>query len=202
MNYRIIVLSIAVVWHSGCGRKNPVNEISVADSGIAISDPVPTRDMLDWNAWRGPTNNGVVPPQELVIEWDDQTNIRWRSEIPGRGHGSPIVVGSSVFVSTALDDKQQQCVICLDRKDGAETWRTIIHQGNFPSKNEIHKKGTNSNGTIACDGERLFTAMLNSDAIIATALDLQGETTDGNGRSVNSSRDSATLHHQFCISRW
>jgi outer membrane protein assembly factor BamB len=175
MNNRILVLGIAVFLQSGCGRKNPVNEISVADSGITIRDAVSIPDSVDWNAWRGPTNDGVVPPQDLVTEWDDQTNIRWRSEIPGRGHGSPIVVGSSVFVSTALDDKQQQCVICLDRKDGAETWRTIIHQGNFPAKNQIHKKGTNANGTIACDGERLFTAMLNSDAIIATTLDLGGQ---------------------------
>ncbi len=175
MNYRILLLLIPVAMHCGCSRKNPVSEISVTESGVQIGDAASTLDSTDWNAWRGPTNNGVVPPQELVTVWDNRTNIRWRRDIPGRGHGSPIVVGSSVFLTTALEDKQQQCVICLNREDGAETWRMIIHQGGFPSKNELHQKGTNANGTIACDGQRLFTAMLNSDAIFASALDLNGE---------------------------
>jgi hypothetical protein len=52
----------------------------------------------------------------------------------------------------------------------------VIHQGGWPSPRDVHKKGTHANGTIACDGARLFIAMLHSDAILATALDPAGET--------------------------
>jgi hypothetical protein len=168
----VVALLVAAVL-AGCGRKNPVDEISLADSGIQIAETDYLSDD-DWNSWRGPNNDGIATPQELVTEWDDQTNIRWRSEVPGRGHGSPIVVGSSVYLATAIKEQEQQIVMGFDRRDGAERWRTILHQGGFPSTRSIHKKGTNANGTIACDGSRLFIAMLNSDAIIATALDLEG----------------------------
>jgi outer membrane protein assembly factor BamB len=73
------------------------------------------------------------------------------------------------------DQQQQQLVIAFDRADGQETWRTVIHQGGFPSKRELHEKSTHANGTVSCDGKRLFTAFLNSDSIIATAITLDGD---------------------------
>jgi outer membrane protein assembly factor BamB len=78
-------------------------------------------------------------------------------------------------LATAEDQAQEQRVLSFSAEDGTQRWSTVIHQGNFPSNREIHKKGTNANGTIACDGSRLFIGMLNSDAIMATALDLDGE---------------------------
>ncbi len=157
----------------GCGTKNPVQEVSAIDSGIQVTDSEYDAGN-DWNGWRGPHGNGTAPDQPVVTQWDESTNIRWRSDVPGRGHGSPIVVGDKVFLATAIDQQQQQAVIAFDRVNGDELWRTVIHNGNFPSPREIHQKGTNANGTIACDGERLYIGMLNSNAIIATALDLNG----------------------------
>jgi outer membrane protein assembly factor BamB len=175
MRLEYYLLAAFITISCGCSRRNPVSEVSVIESGVAISEGEGRLSSSDWNGWRGPTNNGIAPPQALPTEWDEQTNIRWRCDLPGRGHGSPIVVGSSVYVATAIEGQQQQCVIGVDRGDGAERWRTTIHQGGFPSPRELHHKGTNANGTIACDGKRLFIAMLNSDAIFATALDFGGE---------------------------
>ena len=45
----------------------------------------------------------------------------------------------------------------------------FLHQGRFI------KKGTHANGTIACDGQRLFIAFLNADNVIASAVDLNGK---------------------------
>lgn len=170
----IFLLALATVASTGCGKSNPVDEVSSSESNIDIIDSGYTPG-TDWNAWRGPTGNGIAPEQSLVTQWDDSTNIRWRVDIPGRGHSSPIVVGQQVFLATALDDLQQQWALAFDRANGNEQWRTKLHEGNFPSPRSIHKKATNANSTIACDGERLYAAMLNSDAIIVTALDLNGE---------------------------
>ena len=159
----------------GCTPRHPVEEISVGKDAVDLSDP-PVIEPGDWNAWRGPTQMGVADDQPVATTWNDSTNIRWKSEIPGRGHGSPIVVGTSVFVLTAVDPQEQQWVLALDRSDGHEKWRELIHEGGFPSGRSIHPKGSHANGTIACDGTRLLTAVLNSDSIIATALDLDGNT--------------------------
>ena len=69
---------------------------------------------------------------------------------------------------------EQQSVLCLNRDDGLLRWISAVHEGGFPSPGENHKKGTNANGTLACDGERLFVVMFNSGAITASALDLDG----------------------------
>ncbi|MFK8110604.1 MAG: PQQ-binding-like beta-propeller repeat protein [Rubripirellula sp.] len=166
---------IALFALSGCGKKNPVREISVVDSGIALAEPNTTLAESDWNQWRGPQLNGIAPAQELVTSWDDEANVVWRSDIAGRGHGSPIVIADSVYLATCIDDQDTQQLISYDRTSGKHRWTTAIHDAGLPPKGDIHKKATNANGTIACDGQRLFIAMLNSEAIIASALDLKGK---------------------------
>ena len=51
----------------------------------------------DWPQWRGPGGQGISPEKNLPTEWSPATadkpavNIKWKTEIPGRGHSSPIV---------------------------------------------------------------------------------------------------------------
>jgi outer membrane protein assembly factor BamB len=80
-----------------------------------------------------------------------------------------------VFLATANDAKQQQFVLAYDRLTGDKRWQTLIHEGGFPSTKQLHKKGTNANSTVACDGERAYIAFLNSEKIFVTAIDLQGK---------------------------
>lgn len=159
---------------SGCSKKTPVEELSVDQSGVEIIDQAVLITDTDWPMWRGPNVDGLAPDQPLPTSWSADEGVAWRALVPGRGHGSPILVGDQVVVATALDDEQKQLVISFDRNDGTERWRTIIHEGGFPSKREIHNKGTNANSTVASDGERFFTAMLNSQKLFVTALDLEG----------------------------
>ena len=44
-----------------------------------------------WPAWRGPLANGVAPHGDPPTEWSETKNIRWKVELPGPGHASPIV---------------------------------------------------------------------------------------------------------------
>ncbi len=166
-------LLIAVI---GCGsKKNPVSEISLKQSGVAIVERDTESKDVGWPGWRGPSGDGHVKDQPLLTTWDDSSNVLWRTDVPGRGHSSPVVVGDSVYLATALEEQQIQQVMAFDRHSGELKWTTQLHSGGFPSKRDIHQKGTHANGTVACDGERLFIAFLNSDSIIASALDLQGE---------------------------
>lgn len=55
----------------------------------------------NWPTWRGPDDNGMAVG-DAPLHWSDTTNIRWRAEIPGRGHSSPIVWGDRVFLTTAI----------------------------------------------------------------------------------------------------
>ena len=45
----------------------------------------------NWAQWRGPAGLDVSTDTSFVTEWTPSSNIKWRTEIPGRGHSSPIV---------------------------------------------------------------------------------------------------------------
>lgn len=171
----LVVSACLLNWVAGCAKKTPVEELSTSQSGVEIIDQAITTRQSDWPAWRGPNGDGVAPDQPLRTTWSQSDGIAWQSNVPGRGHSSPIIVGDQVIVATALEDQQKQSVVSYDKHDGSERWQTVIHEGGFPSPRSIHKKGTNANSTVSSDGERLFAAMLNSDKIFVTALDLDGQ---------------------------
>jgi outer membrane protein assembly factor BamB len=162
----------------GCRQKNPVDEISATQSGVEIVEVAASTDgasTLHWNQWRGGTGGTVDPSVDLPTTWNASQNVRWKSDIPGRGHSSPIVVDDTIYLATADQKSSQQLVLAYDRATGEEKWRRVVHKGGFPSQRSMHQKSTHANATVACDGERLFIAFLNSDKITVSALDLNGE---------------------------
>lgn len=128
----------------------------------------------DWPWWRGPNRDGIADPnQKPPIAFSETENVRWVVDVPGRGHGSPIVFGERVYLAAADDDLQKQWVLCYDRATGKPVWRTTIHEGGFPDK--MNKKASNASSSVACDGERLFISFLHDKAVYTTALDMDGK---------------------------
>jgi outer membrane protein assembly factor BamB len=127
----------------------------------------------DWPWWRGPTRDGVArADQQPPLKWSETENIVWKTAVPGRGHGSPTVVGNQVFLATADYENEIQSVLSFDRRTGTQMWQTEIHRGEFEKKG--NKKSSLASATVACDGERLFINFLHAGAIYTTALDLAG----------------------------
>ena len=53
----------------------------------------------DWPGFRGPTRDGIAAHARPPLEWGDQTNVRFRTPLPGPGSSSPIIVGDRVYVT-------------------------------------------------------------------------------------------------------
>lgn len=124
----------------------------------------------DWPWWRGPERNGIAAPDQTPPEkWSETENVLWKAALPGRGHGSPIVVGDHVYLATADETAKTQLVLCLDRHTGKQLWQTVVHEGGFDQKGNA--KSTMASSTPACDGHRVYVNFLNGKAIYATALD-------------------------------
>lgn len=139
---------------------------------VAAGDFVPAAD--DWPCWRGPNHNGVAAAnQNPPVEFGDTQNVRWKTPIPGRGHGSPIVVGPRVFLATAEETQEVQSLVCLDRDSGRLSWKTDVHQGHFVKGGNA--KSSHASATPACDGERVFINFANNAAITTSALSVDGE---------------------------
>src|SRR5918912_2802650 len=58
----------------------------------------------NWPQFRGPGATGVVEGQTTPAAWDAEkaVNVRWKTEIPGLAHSSPVVWGNKVFVPSAV----------------------------------------------------------------------------------------------------
>ncbi|QDT69593.1 outer membrane biogenesis protein BamB [Planctomycetes bacterium MalM25] len=167
------LLFVAGLACSGCGRSVAVEEIQVSGAPSVLAAYEPGAD--DWPGWRGPMRNGETASPPPPSSWSETENVVWKVPVPGRGHASPVVVGDLIFLSTAEESEERQLVVAYDRATGEELWRTTLHEGGFPAARDVHQKATDANGTVVCDGERVYIAHLNSDSIIASAVDLEGE---------------------------
>jgi len=57
----------------------------------------------DWTQFRGPDASGVADASSLPVRWSTSENVAWVTEIPGRGWSSPVVLGTRVFVTAAVN---------------------------------------------------------------------------------------------------
>ena len=68
------------------------------------AEPPGTTEPIDpnaqWPHWRGPIGNGVSTTARPPIRFSDTVNVRWKTAMPGRGSGSPVVYGDTVYVTS------------------------------------------------------------------------------------------------------
>jgi len=147
---------------------------AVVPAGGAKPKTGATPAPADWPGWRGPTGDGVAAPgQTPPLKWSAAENVRWKAAVPGRGHGSPVVVGTRVLLATADPDAQTQSVLCFDRATGKLLWTEVVHRGGVETKGNA--KSSPASSTPAGDGERVFVNFLHAGAIYTTALGLDGK---------------------------
>lgn len=142
---------------------------------VVLSAAAPVAiDGDDWPCWRGPQRNGHADPtQKLPAGLDLKKHTLWEAPVPGRGHGSPIVVGDRVYLVTADEKQKTQSLLAYDRQSGKPVWNTIVHRGNFAPK--INSKATHASNSPVFDGERLYVSFVNDGAAQTTAVSLDGD---------------------------
>ncbi len=127
----------------------------------------------DWPWWRGPARDGEVrAAARFPQKWSSSENIAWSVDIPGRGNGSPIVVGDQVILATCDEAAGSQSIVSFDRKSGQKQWQTVVHADGAMRKNA---RSTGASSTPASDGEKIYITFANQGAVTATALSMSGE---------------------------
>jgi hypothetical protein len=93
--------------------------------GAVLAEPAATPDFpdTDWPWWRGEARDGVAATgQQPPMKWSETENVLWSADIPGRGHGTPILVGDHIYLATADEEKETRSVLCYHRKTGEQLW--------------------------------------------------------------------------------
>ena len=89
----------------------------------------------DWPRFRGPDGNGVATESSVPTAWSPKANLAWKTEMPGPGASSPIIVGDRVFVTcySGYGLSQEDVPARLEIWFGiwfALTWRRARNCGN------------------------------------------------------------------------
>jgi outer membrane protein assembly factor BamB len=140
----------------------------------------PPGDFENWTQWRGQFNTGVALAGDLPVEWNEGRNIKWKSEIPGVGHATPIIWGDQVILLTAVPTDQkveavetgegQQgnqwmsptttdlihkfVVLSVDRNSGKINWQTTVRE-ELPYSS-THEFGSWASASPVTDGEHIY----------------------------------------------
>tara|TARA_R110002096_G_scaffold179153_2_gene356126 strand:+ start:6962 stop:8218 length:1257 start_codon:yes stop_codon:yes gene_type:complete len=114
--------------------------------------------LADWTQFRGPNMSGTSG--EIVpVSWNDQENVKWKVELPGKGSSSAIVSGDAVFVTsyTGEDRGIERHLTRIDRTSGDVVWdQTVpVWHTEDPARGYITEHGYASN-TPVTDGETVF----------------------------------------------
>lgn len=94
-----------------------------------------TSQAADWPQFRGPGGAGVSNAKNIPVTWDANTNIRWKTPLPGPGASSPVLFGQRIYLTCYTgyglpkvkpgDNKNLvRHLLCLNRTDGRIVWNT------------------------------------------------------------------------------
>src|SRR4029453_5830336 len=117
--------------------------------------PVDREAMGYWTRWRGPSGQGTVASGEYPDTWSDTLNVKWKVDVPGPGHPSPIIWKDHIFLTTARDNGAAVSMLAFRRTDGRLLWET-----NVPTTGveRTYWKNSQASATPTTDGRRVYAS--------------------------------------------
>lgn len=123
----------------------------------------------NWPRFRGSDGSGIAPEQGIPTTWK-QSDYKWVVDLPGEGHGAPVIWGKSLFVTSAIEGGLVRSLYCLDADTGETRW---VRSMGFNS-NRKHQKNSFASSTPATDGERVYVAFADQERCALAAYDMEG----------------------------
>ena len=87
-------------------RQRPRFVTTLVASGLTFLSTLVLAE--EWSRFRGPDGSGVEH-EKLPTTWDEQTNLAWKTPLPGRGSSSPVVFGDRVFLNGLYRVRTRRC---------------------------------------------------------------------------------------------
>lgn len=137
-----------------------------------------------WPQWRGPHGTGVSLTAQPPIDWHESSdgddreskNIRWKIQLPGSGHSTPVIWNDRLFVTTAVPvgpgleprysravgahdnipvtHKHRFEVLGLARNSGRVLWRQVVHEA-VPHEGG-HYTASQASASPITDGQHVY----------------------------------------------
>jgi len=130
----------------------------------------------NWPTWRGPLSTGAATTGNPPTEWSETKNVKWKVDLPGKGHSTPLVWGDVIYVTAAVetDRKPAQTVksdgsmmapasarniyefviIAYNKNNGTQLWRKVLAEEQ-PADN-THVDGSWASNSSVTDGKNIY----------------------------------------------
>jgi outer membrane protein assembly factor BamB len=108
---------------------------AIALLAFALSSLTGTAD--DWPRFRGPGGEGVSADASIPATWSPKANLAWKTEMPGPGASSPIIIDGKAFVTCysgyglTKDNPGEienlvRHLVCVDLASGKKLWQKDV----------------------------------------------------------------------------
>jgi outer membrane protein assembly factor BamB len=148
----------------------------------------------DWPQFRGPDGQGRSSETGLPLEWSESRNVVWKVPV-GPGWSSPIVADGRVWLTTAVDVREEGRrpaislrAVAFDAADGRQLVDVEVFRLDRPDV--INPKNSYASPTPILDGDRVYvhfgangTAALATDGRVLWTTRLRYESQHGAGGS-------------------
>lgn len=124
----------------------------------------------DWPRFRGTNGAGVSEATTVPVSWTDE-DYNWNVELPGVGHGSPVVWGEKLFVNCATDEGKTRLVQCRSTETGELLWAKEFES----TSHKAHKFNSFATSTPCVDAERVYISWGTPEELVIIALAHSGD---------------------------
>lgn len=151
---------------------------------------------MNWPQWRGPYATGMAYMGNPPMEWSESKNVKWKVEIQGKGHSTPIIWEDQIILLSAVeteikveDEKSgdtgqgnqwmkpkttnfihEFIILSIDRKSGETLWKTTLNE-DLPHSG-THDLGSWASNSPVTDGKSIY-AYFGSNGLYC--VDMNGE---------------------------
>jgi outer membrane protein assembly factor BamB len=142
--------------------------MTAASAAVLVGNGLLATARGDWPEFLGPGGRGVAT-ESVRSRWSEDDGIAWKTDLPGRGASSPIVIGDVVVVTAASGPRQDRLhVVALDADSGQVRWRRTFQA---TGRTLCHPTSSVAAPTPAAADGRIVALFSSCDLF---ALDLEG----------------------------
>jgi len=139
---------------------------------ILAAAAFPAAEGQEWTRFRGPNGTGVSDSKSVPVTWTEK-DFRWRVELPGHSHSTPVIWGDKLFVQSASKDEgKERMLLCLSKTDGKELWSK---KWTLPTHKPGNKNSGYANSSPAVDADRVYSLFVSAEQFLVFAHDHSGK---------------------------
>ena len=86
----------------------------------------------NWTGFRGPTSQGVVAAADLPLQWNEDSNVIWKTPIEGKAWSTPVIWADRIWLTNAPPDGSRFSVVSIDKHSGQVLLNKLLQRIALP----------------------------------------------------------------------